>query len=127
MRRLYITFLTCLVLLPSLACAMPACSVSQPIDLPVPCHGQVDGDEISLDGFMILQACMDIDFQVAEKTSIFSVNDKTGDPFGSLAVIADTSQRFILASQIRSREPPSRRLSFHFKPSVILTTQRFRI
>ena len=127
MRRLFTTFLTFLVLLPSMACAMPVCSMSQPVDPPMPCHGQMDNDQINLDALMTLQDCMGVDFQVAESVPDFGMNDKGKDTFDQAAVIVDTSYPSILASKSPARAPPLRRTPLQFEPSVILTTQRFRI
>lgn len=127
MRRLFATFLTFLVLLPSLACAMPVCSMSQPVDSQMPCHDQMDNDQINFDKLMILQDCMGVDFHVAEKAPDFGMNDKAKDTFGQVAVIVDTNYWSVLVSKSPPRAPPLRRISLQFEPSLILTTQRFRI
>lgn len=127
MRRLFATFLTFLVLLPSLVCAMPVCPMSQPVDLEMPCHGQMNNDRVNLDALMILQDCTGVDFQVAEKGPSVGVNDKGYDAFDHAAVIVDTKNWSILASKSPPRAPPLRRISLQFEPSIVLITQRFRI
>ena len=127
MRRLFTTFLTFLVLLPSLACAMPVCSMSQPVDSQMPCHDQMDSDQIDLDKLMILQDCMGVDFQVAESGPNLGLNDKSKNTFDQVAVIVDTNNWSILASKSPPRAPPLKLISLQFEPSIILSTQRFRI
>ena len=127
MRRLFAIFLTVLVLLPSLACAMPVCSMSQPSDSQMPCHDQMDSGQIDLDKLMTLQDCMGVDFQVAKKAHDFGLNDKSKNTFDQVAVIVDTFNWFILVSKSPPRAPPLNRISLQFESSIILTTQRFRI
>ena len=127
MRRSFAIFLTFLVLLPSLACAMPVCSMSQPVDAQNPCHDQMDNDQTNPDKLMILQDCMGIDFQVAEKVSDFGMKDKGKDTFDQVPVIVATNNWSILASKSPPRAPPLSRISLQFEPSIVLTTQRFRI
>jgi hypothetical protein len=127
MRRLSTTFLALLVFLPSLACAMPVCSMSQPVDSQVPCHDQKENDQASLDKLMILQDCMGIDFQIAKKAPDFEMKDKGKITFDQVAAIVYTNNRSILASKIPPRAPPLSRNALQFEPSIVLTTQRFRI
>jgi len=127
MRRLFTTFLTFLVLLPSLACAMPVCSMSQPVDSQMPCHDQMNSDQIDLAKLMTLQDCMGVDFQVAESGPNLGLNDKSKNTFDQVAVIVDTNNWSILASKSPPRAPPLKRISLQFEPSIILSTQRFRI
>ena len=127
MRRLFTTFLTFLVLLPSLACAMPVCSTSEPVESQMPCHDQMDNDQINLDKLMTLQDCMGVDFQVAENGPNLGLSDKSKNTFDQVAAIVDTYNWSILASKSPPRAPPLKRISLQFEPSIILSTQRFRI
>ena len=135
MRRLFTTFLTFLVLLPSLACAMPVCATSEPVESQMPCHDQMDNDQINLDKLMALQDCklmtlqdcMGVDFQVAENGPNLGLSDKSKNTFDQVAAIVDAYNWSILASKSPPRAPPLKRISLQFEPSIILSTQRFRI
>tara|TARA_B110000879_G_scaffold197619_1_gene268537 strand:- start:3508 stop:3828 length:321 start_codon:yes stop_codon:yes gene_type:complete len=106
---------------------MPVCSMSQPVDSQMPCHDQMDSDQIDLDKLMILQDCMGVDFQVAESGPNLGLNDKSKNTFDQVAVIVDTNNWSILASKSPPRAPPLKLISLQFEPSIILSTQRFRI
>jgi len=125
MKRVFVTFLAFLVFLPSLACAMPVCTMSQPVESQLPCHESMDGDQADFDALMLLQDCMGIDFQVAESIPEMSGKDKSGYDFSSAIVVAD--YRTLLANQRSPRAPPLSRHLFPSEPSIVLTTQRFRI
>ena len=135
MRRLFTTFLTFLVLLPSLACAMPVCSTSEPVESQMPCHDQMDNDQINLDKLMALQDCklmtlqdcMGVDFQVAENGPNLGLSDKSKNTFDQVAAIVDAYNWSYLASKSRPRAPLLESISLQFVPSIILSTQGFRI
>lgn len=125
MKRVFVTFLAFLVILPSLACAMPVCAMSQPVSPQMPCHDQMDEGQGDLDSIMLLQDCMGIDIQVAETIPEWNSKDQSGFDISSAIVIADFSA--IFSVQRSPRAPPLQQHLFPAEPSIVLTTQRFRI
>lgn len=101
----------------------------------MPCHDQMDNDQINLDKLMALQDCklmtlqdcMGVDFQVAENGPNLGLSDKSKNTFDQVAAIVDAYNWSILASKSPPRAPPLKRISLQFEPSIILSTQRFRI
>ena len=91
----------------------------------MPCHDQMDSDQVDLDELMFLQDCMGIDFQVAETMPELGSKDKSGCDFTPTIAVADYST--ISAAQSAPRAPPLSRYLFLSEPSIVLTTQRFRI
>jgi hypothetical protein len=55
------------------------------------------------------------------------MRDKGKVTFDQVAAIVYTNNRSILASKIPPRAPPLSRIALQFEPSIVLTTQRFRI
>ena len=127
MRHLFATFLAFLVLLPSLACAMPICLMSQSTSESTLCHDQMDNDRLNVDGFMILQDCTGVDFQVSENVPDLGIKDKSKDTLDPNAIIVETNYPPILTTKSSPRAPPVRLGALFIEPSLILTTQRFRI
>jgi len=106
---------------------MPVCATSEPVESQMPCHDQMDNDQINLDKLMTLQDCMGVDFQVAENGPNLGLGDKSRNNFYQFAAIVYACNWSILASKSPPRAPPLKRISLQFEPSIILSTQRFRI
>lgn len=132
MRKFLFSFLIFLILTPSLACAMPVCA---------PEKQQQIIHEHCTDGFVSYQArektqngkvkflldCMGVDMQKADTASIDKPDLKTDFVVYVLATDIVTSQiTHTDADSIRG-PPPDWPSAPETQPSLILTTQRFRI
>ncbi|PJB72796.1 MAG: hypothetical protein CO093_02130 [Alphaproteobacteria bacterium CG_4_9_14_3_um_filter_47_13] len=131
MRNIVLGFLTILMLMPSLACAMPSCvsgakaeaSTNQPCADHHPGH---EGSKKETGKVNLLLDCMGVDMQKADTASIDKPNLKTD--FVVYALVTE-----IVADQLAHtdagtiRGPPSTANAMSPSRPLYLTTQRFRI
>ena len=123
MRNVILTTLLFIMVLPSLACAMPCheMSAKTPSDQP-PCHGQ---EESAPDGPRLMEECTGVDYATQADQSLELPNHTLLD---SPSLAADkTIKLHALAESGPIRGPPDRHRESHFSPPVLLTTQRLRI
>ena len=132
MRKFLFSFLILLMLTPSLACAMPSCvkgakaemSSSQPCAEHHPGHesGKKETGKVNL-----LLDCMGVDMQKADTASIDKPDLKKDFVVYALANDAPVIQ-VLHTDEGTIRGPPPDWPNLHeTQPSLILTTQRFRI
>ncbi|MGB4107834.1 MAG: hypothetical protein WBK55_08570 [Alphaproteobacteria bacterium] len=132
MRQLLLGFLMLMMLMPSLACAMPMCTdEAQATKAERPCadHTSHHGDKKSGQSgkVSLLVDCMGVDLQKADVTSLEKPDLKFS--FVVYALADETVSDFIThtdAGTIRGPPPDWPALS-RTQPSILLTTQRFRI
>ncbi len=132
MRLLLTSFLLLLILTPSLACAMPTCADDkQQVEAKnQPCadrhseHGK-DNKDSSTVNFVV--DCMGVDMQLADTTSLDKPDFKTDVVIYAFA--ADVLNNPLIQTKADTiRGPPPDLLSrYETQPSIILTTQRYRI
>ena len=132
MKQFFGAFLALLMLMPSLACAIPVCvqSLKSSISVEKPCHGheanQKSGKQKSDDIRFVID-CMGVDLQKADTAHFKKADIRTTSidlPFIDNAV---TSQSLTYSPQV-IRGPPLDWISSNQNhPSIILTTQRLRI
>ena len=130
MKKLALTFLTLLMVMPSLVCGMALCPMQSAqaaeigADKPVPCHEQSQEDTDS--GVMLMQDCMGVDLQKADSTSI-DISDLETDfvIYASLNDVLATQLTRIESNAIRG--PPLKLDIASTGLPVYQTTQRFRL
>jgi hypothetical protein len=132
MRQLLLGFLMLVMLTPSLACAMPMCADETPAakaERPCADHAPHPGEKKSdsKGGVGIMADCMGVDFQTADTASLEKPDVKTSP---ILFAVADEIPLQLFghtdAGTIRGPPPDWPALS-RTQPSILLTTQRFRI
>ena len=93
----------------------------------MPCHDQMDNGQDSDEGLMFLQDCLGVDYQVAEAAFKLDGTDKDKAqielPFDTVV----TDYAAFMVDQHSPRAPPPKRTTLSPEPSIVLTTQRFRI
>jgi hypothetical protein len=133
MRNFFTSILVLLMLTPSLACAMPMCfDKAEAIKAEQPCAGHASdhhGDNSAPKGKAagIMADCMGVDFQKAD-TASFDKPDLKSDPvvYTLVANIVTKPLVNIDSGTIRG-PPPDWPTRSRTQPSILLTTQRFRI
>ncbi len=130
MKKLTLTFLTLLMVMPSLVCGMTLCPMQSAqaaeigTDKPVPCHEQSQEDAES--GVMLMQDCMGVDLQKSDTASIDKPDLKTDFVvYTSLTDVLTTQLTQIDSNAIRG--PPMRPDIVATYLPVYQTTQRFRL
>lgn len=132
MRQLLLGFLMLVMLTPSLVCAMPICTdEALAAKAQVPCADHTDhhGDkkEGKSNKLTFMSDCAGVDMQKAD-TASFEKPDLKSDPL-LFVLIDDLSLDNVAhtdAGNIRGPPPDWPALS-RTQPSILLTTQRFRI
>ncbi len=132
MRNLVLGLLTLLMLTPSLACAMPTCADDkQQVETKnQPCadrhseHGKNNKDSSTVN-FVV--DCMGVDMQLADTASLDKPDFTTDVVIYAFA--ADVVNNQLIQTEAGTiRGPPPDLLSrYETQPSIILTTQRYRI
>lgn len=123
MRNFLIGFLTLVMLTPSLACAMTYCPMPVKNEQ-TPCHQTGDTQQ---DGPMLALDCMGLDLFQQDARFDIPLPDSSAEliHFAWADLTADYN---VQPADIRFvRGPPDRTGQSPDKPSLILTTQRFRI
>jgi hypothetical protein len=134
MKQFLLSFLMIVMFTPSLACAMPICAdEAQAVKAEIPCadhasghHGDQKTTSESKAGGLMAD-CMGVDFQKADTANLDKPDFKGSPVIHALA--DETSSDLLLytdASTIRGPPPDWPTLS-RTQPSILLTTQRFRI
>jgi hypothetical protein len=135
MRKLLYSFLILLMLTPSLACAMPICGpeAKKAASTVLPCAEHHPGNgadgkkESGKSKVNLLIDCMGVDLQKADTANLDKPDVKKD--LTAYPVMADVSaSRFlpVNAGAIRGPPPDWPALS-QTQPSILLTTERFRI
>lgn len=136
MKKFLVVIMILIMLTPSLACAMPVCADKmQAAAAKQPCaehhagHDTDGGKESSSSpkGVNFLIDCMGVDLQTADSASVQKPDIQAGLIFSAVIntdvpVIPTPAQ----SSEIRGPPPDWLALS-QTQPSILLTTQRFRI
>lgn len=132
MKQFFGAFLALLMLMPSLACAMPVCaqSLKSSASIEKPCHdheANQKSDKQKSDHIRFVIDCMGVDLQKAD-TAHFEKADIRATSIDLLFIDnAVTSQNLIYNPQV-IRGPPLDWVSSNQNySSIILTTQRLRI
>lgn len=132
-RKFLVALLMLVMFTPSLACAMPICAdEAQAAAVERPCAGHrnhSDSEKKSPVGKVnLLKDCMGVDLQVADDAASVKIPDLKKDIIFDDGLVAYSAKIRPAAVVIEIRGPPpgwpdpSR-----IQPSLILTTQRFRI
>ena len=125
MRRITITFLTLLAVLPSLMCFMAFCPMqSAQASEPVPCHEQAEQSDDG--GIMLMSDCMGIDFFSSNTSSDFQP-DQQIDTVDLVWADISAIHSFELSNVNAIRGPPLAKDALSPSQPLYLTTQRFRI
>lgn len=135
MRQLLLGFLMLVMLMPSLACAMPTCGpkAKESAAAALPCaehhpgHNTGSKKEDGKGKVNLLIDCMGVDMQKADTASLDKPDIKKDSVV--YVLVADVSpSRFLPTSvgTIRGPPPDWPRVS-QAQPSILLTTQRLRI
>jgi hypothetical protein len=129
MRQLALTFLTVLMLMPSLACAMPMCKSNAQASATPPCHGATHANQENADqntSGMLIQDCMGVDLQKSDTVSIDNPDLKTDFVvYASLTNVLTNQLAQIDSNTIRG--PPLRPDFVVTDLPVYQTTQRLRL
>lgn len=121
MRKVLLGFMTFLMLTPVLACAMAFCPTQASAADQPPCH-QTDNN----DGPMLALDCMGVDlFQQEASNDISPDGSIDSAPYAWADLVTVYSFRPDNSNGIRG--PPDWAAEPKTKPSILLTTQRFRI
>lgn len=130
MKKLLAAILMFAMLTPSLACAMPVCADevrTAAVVQPCAAHdGHHNGSkEEPLGKVNLLKDCMGIDLQVADNAVSIKAPDFNKDISFDVAVVP--AEVWTSRAVIGNRGPPPNRPEYSPpRPSIILTTQRFR-
>jgi hypothetical protein len=117
MKRLLLVFLAFVILLPGFACAMPVCGMEKGGH----CPHHMDKSH----GLMLMQDCTKTDFQKAPDVAC-KKPDLGKDAFVIVtAAIPPANIKIADAGFVRG-PPPDWPSASRTRPSIILTTQRFR-
>lgn len=121
MRKSLLGFMTLLMLTPILACGMAFCPTMANAAEQEPCHQTDDND-----GVMLVVDCMGVDlFQQDASNDIQPDQSVDNIDYVWADLVADYSFKPDNINGIRG--PPDRVIDPQSQPSLILTTQRFRI
>ncbi|GJL85420.1 MAG: hypothetical protein DHS20C02_11950 [Micavibrio sp.] len=121
MRKVLLGFMTLLMLTPVLACGMAFCPTMANAAEQQPCH-ETDGN----DGPMLVVDCMGVDlFQQDVSNDIQPDLSVDNVDYAWADLVADYNFQPDNINGIRG--PPDQALRPQPQPSIILTTQRFRI
>lgn len=131
MRKMLLSFLMLIMLTPSLACAMPIC-VEEPqaaaVEEPCAGHsGHQDTDKKEPAGkIALMKDCMGVDLQVADEGASIKAPDFKKDlPFDIGFITHPVANQPVTV--IGNRGPPPNWPEYsQARPSIILTTLRFR-
>lgn len=128
MRKTLLGFMTLLMLTPVLACAMTFCPMqSAQAAEPMPCHeskGQSENKSPELP--MLVLDCMGIDL-FAQGTSVDYQPDQQLNTIDFTWADLSTKYDFSQSTSNTIRGPPNWLQISQTQPSIILTTQRFRV
>lgn len=132
MKRLLIAILMLVMLTPSLACAMPICAdEAQAAAVEQPCAGHNghhdSGKKEPVKKVNLLKDCMGVDLQVADDDASVKVPDLKKDIPFDIGFVTYPTKIWTAAAAIEIRGPPDWPDPSQTQPSLILTTQRFRI
>lgn len=134
MRKFLLSFLILLMLTPSLACAMPTCDpkAQESAAATLPCaehhpghqtEGKKESGKVNL-----LIDCMGVDMQKADTTASLDKFDLKKDlVVYALVAVASVSQLVSADVGTIRGPPPDWPTLSRTQPSILLTTQRFRI
>lgn len=120
MKKAFLGFITFLMLTPSLACAMEFCPMMYS-ESQMPCHEVSDED-----GIMFVLDCMGVDLFQQDISNDFQF-DQSMETVGYDWVDLNTRYNFQPQHNNGIRGPPITIELTQTEPSLILTTQRFRI
>ena len=130
MKRITLTFLTLLMVIPSLVCGVTLCPMKSAqaaevsADAPVPCHEQSQEDTDT--GVMLMQDCMGVDLQKSDTASTDKPDLKTDlVVYASLTDVLTNQLTQIDSNAIRG--PPMRPDIVATYLPIYQTTQRFRL
>lgn len=131
MRKFLITLMMLVMLTPSLACAMPVCvghAATKAASMPCADHADNDGYQKSDadQKLNLLKDCMGIDLQVADSVSV----DKPDIHASVFAFVLNSDfsvTGFGEKADVIRGPPPGWPVAQSTQPSLILSTQRFRI
>lgn len=125
MRRLTLTFLTFLAVIPSLVCFMAFCPMqSAQASEPVPCHEKSADTEDG--GIMLVSDCMGVDFFMNNATNDIQP-DQSVDTLDFAWADLSVSYSFEPQNINGIRGPPPQDVATSPSRPLYLTTQRFRI
>ncbi len=133
MKKLLVGFLVLVMLTPSLACAMPMCvdeAQAAKADRPCADHAPHHGDTESTpkgNAGGLMADCMGVDFQTADTASLEKPDVKTSPVV--YALVSEMLSNFIAHTDVGTIRgpPPDWPALSRTQPSILLTTQRFRI
>ena len=133
MKSLLYSFAILLMLMPSLACAMPSCSSEDATEKIQPCanshseHHKSRETKKESGKVNLLLDCMGVDLQTADAESVEEPKiEETPVKFDIVIDLISNPHMLFEGSTIRGPPPDNPHIS-RSKPSLILTTQRFRI
>ncbi|MCC6597552.1 MAG: hypothetical protein IT559_02035 [Alphaproteobacteria bacterium] len=120
------------MLTPSLACAMPVCADDSRAEMTAsqPCaehHSGQDSAKIKSDKVNLILDCMGVDLQKVDTASVDKPNLKTHFVVYTPAKAVIVQPVTHINAAIIRGPPPNRFLLSQSEPSILLTTQRFRI
>lgn len=141
MKKITLSFLTLLMLLPSLVCFMAFCAMPQQAHAAVissgnnetdsqPCHESGAKDKKAADGIMMVQDCMGVDFftpDVTGDTALKTANMDNSIPYFGADYAAIGYPDMKMHSSRAIRGPPSAVITHGFYLPVYMTTRRIRI
>ena len=136
MKKFLAVIMMLVMLMPSLACAMPVCADKAQVTAPEqPCaehhpgHDTGNGKDSSPPpkGINFLIDCMGVDLQTADNATVQKPDIQAGPVFAAI-IIRDVP---VVPAPVDHREirgpPPDWPDLLQAQPSILLTTQRFRI
>lgn len=124
------------MLMPSLACAMPACSESgqrQAQETKLPCHGNSAQDhhekkKSHTGEARLLKDCAGVDLQTADDSGLKIIGFKKSAASVDMAALTPVFSAQVYARTMAIRGPPPDWPALsEAKPSILFTTQRFRV
>lgn len=129
MKQFALAFLTVLMLMPSLACAMPMCKSDAQASGTPPCHGATHANQENADqktGGMLIQDCLDVDF-MAQNISYDIQPDLSLDSMDFAWADLSILHSFELQNINSIRGPPIIPDQARTGQHTYLTTKRLRI
>lgn len=137
MRKIFLCFLTIVMLMPSLACAMPVCGPQAQAEAAkkqpcaehcTDCAGHAHKDQKKSGKPMLMKDCMGLEFQVTDNGPSIHKPDVTKDAPAILAAHVLPVMIWTPGDAVEIRGPPPEWPALsQIQPSIILTTQRFRV
>lgn len=125
MRNFLLGFMTLLMLMPSLACAMTYCPMqSAQAEEQKPCHQSEDGKK---DGPMLTLDCLGVDLFQQDAQADVPQPQSSVDIINFAWADLAADYNFLPVNIHGIRGPPDWAERTPNQPSIILTTQRFRI